>query len=334
MWQTAKRINTEIEQADRILLVCHKNPDGDTLGSITAFIHYLKKINKQPVGFCLTPIPEGFRYLPHVDDITNNTTIWENETYDLLIVFDSGDLSYAGVADLLPKLAKQPPIIDIDHHATNHLYGKHNLVITTASSTAEIVYQYFTYNKIDIDKHMATSLLTGLTTDTDHFTNAATSSSALRAASELIGLGGNFSRIKETTLKNKSIIGLKLWGIMFNRITKQEKHDIIYTYITQQDLLDCHAKETEVEDVSNFFNNLGEGKAALVLKEGRDGRIKGSFRTTRDDVDVSAYALALGGGGHKKAAGFSTDGPIEKAITTVFETIDAVDNKLQTTDNR
>lgn len=325
MWQVAKHIHQEIQKAVRILLVCHKNPDGDTLGSITAFIHYLKTINKQPVGFCSTPIPGGFGYLPHVNDISNSAAVWEGQSYDLLIVFDSGDLQYAGVADLLPKLKQQPIIIDIDHHATNHLYGTHNLVITTASSTAEIVYRYFQTNHIPIDKHMATSLLTGLTTDTDHFTNAATSPNALRAASDLIAHGGNFSRIKETTLKNKTIIGLKLWGIMFNRLIKHDTHNIVYTYLTQADLESCGAGESDVDDVSNFFNTLEEGKAALVLKEGKDGRIKGSFRTTRDDVDVSAYALALGGGGHKKAAGFSVDGPMEAAIQRVFEMVKQVE---------
>jgi phosphoesterase RecJ-like protein len=167
---------------------------------------------------------------------------------------------------------------------------------------------------------MATALLTGIITDTDNFTNSATSDTAMAAAGDLIRKGGNLNMINEQVVRNKSINLLRLWGEILNRLNKHEALDMVYTYITQVDLKVHQVDETDSEGIANFLNNLDEGKMSLILKETQDGKIKGSFRTTKDDVDVSALAKKLGGGGHKKAAGFSIAGTIDevmKKITTL-----------------
>lgn len=319
MYRTALQINTAIQKAENIVLVPHPNPDGDALGSVAAFMQYLRTIGKNHMAFCITMVTPKLKFLPHADYITSDEKLWHSLNPDLIIVFDSGDLRYAGIEHLVKK--SKATIINFDHHATNEYFGKHNMVSTQASSTTEMLYYYFSYNKIDIDPDMATCLLTGLMTDTDNFTNGATTSDSMSIASKLIHRGGNANLIRGSIFKDKSVKTLKLWGVVLSRLEKHEELDIVHTYVTLKDLQDFNVLEEETEGLANFMNNLKDGRATIMLKEIPGNKIKGSFRTTYDHTDVSLWAKALGGGGHKKAAGFTVDGPVDVAIKFVLTTI-------------
>jgi len=318
--RTAKTIYNEISKANNILLITHQNPDGDALGSISALGYWLDGINKPYANFCLTEASPKLNSLPHLMPVSTDHKIWEQK-HDLIIVLDSGDLNYAGVAEYMNKVTHDPVVINIDHHVSNNRFGQHNLVIDTASSTTEILYHFFKYNNITINKNIAASLLTGLITDTENFSNPGTTINSLKIASELIHRGANFNLVKTWFIRDKSISTLKLWGSALSRLTKHEDLDIIYTYITREDFEKHQVSDMESEGVANYLNNLNEGKAALILKEMSDGKIKGSFRTTHDDVDVSQMAQALGGGGHKKASGFTLGGTVESAFTQIWSTL-------------
>ncbi len=321
MKTVAKNIYNRIMAAEKIILVPHQNPDGDTLGSVTAFIEWLRSIDKKHVAYCKTDMSPKLRYLPHVDIITQNDAVWTDPDVDMVIVFDSGDLRYAGVAEHIIKLPKKPVIINFDHHNTNEFFGDENMVNTTESSTTAVLYYFFAHNKLDITSTIATCLLTGLITDTDQFTNGATSVTSLIIGSKLMQKGGNADMIKQWIFKDKTIRGLQLWGTTLSRLVHHKELDIVYTYVTQDDLKKHLVNDAEVEGIANFLNNLNEGKSGMILKEMPDGKIKGSFRTTREDTDVSRYAKHFGGGGHKKAAGFAVDGPIENAIEYIISSL-------------
>lgn len=326
MHRIAKHIHNEIKKANKILLICHQNPDGDALGSVSALAHFLDLEGKKYETFCLTESSRHLAALPHLVIPESNRRVWQNANHDLIIVVDSGDLKYAGVDEYIAKLQHEPIILNIDHHPTNKKFGKHNLVIDTASSTTEILYFFFRYNNIKITRDMAMALLTGLITDTENFSNSGTTENSLKVASALIHRGANFNQVKTWFLKNKPVTALKLWGVVLSRLTLQEKHEIIYTYITQNDIKSHGGDEAESEGIANFLNNLSEGKASLILKEQTDGKIKGSMRTTRDDVDVSVIAEKLGGGGHKKAAGFTLETNIDDAFEQIWESVEKVES--------
>ncbi|MFH1947108.1 MAG: bifunctional oligoribonuclease/PAP phosphatase NrnA [Candidatus Magasanikbacteria bacterium] len=324
MQRVAKQIHNEIKKADKILLICHQDPDGDALGSISALAHFFDIIGKEYETFCLTEPSQHLASLPHLINPNTSGSIWQNANHDLIIVVDSGDLKYAGVDEYIAKLQHDPIIINIDHHPTNKKFGHHNLIITQASSTTEILYFFFKYNNITITKNMAMALLTGLITDTENFSNSGTTENSLRVASALIHRGANFNQVKTWFLKNKPITALKLWGVVLSRLTINETYEIIHTYITQNDIMSHGGNEEESEGIANFLNNLNEGRASLILKEKEDGKFKGSFRTTRDDVDVSKIASELGGGGHKKAAGFTIEGPVDSAFVQIWTAVEKV----------
>jgi len=320
--RTAKLIYQEILKAEHIILVPHRNPDGDALGSVTALADLFTRINIPFTIFCATGIPDNLRFLEHTDNITSNVNVWKTSKKSTIILLDSGDLGYAGVDELIAGLKYDPTIINIDHHATNQQFGTYNLVIEGASSTTEILYMFFRYNKIDISPEMATSLMTGLITDTGNFSNAGTSRHALAVASDLSRKHADVTYIRNNVFKNKSVQALKLWGRVLSRLELHERHGIAYTYYTKQDIEEFAVTEEELDGIANLLNDLNEGYAVMVLRERPDGSVKGSLRTTKDNVDVSLIAQTFEGGGHKKAAGFTITGhSIESACEHIFDTL-------------
>lgn len=316
MKHISRQIHSHIQKAKKIVVVPHQHPDGDALGAATALYEYLLVLKKDAAIFCVTPATEKLAFLPHSGALKTDPAIIQHLAVDTIVTVDSGDLRYNGIADLV----KDHPatIINIDHHITNERYGKFNLVSPTASSTCEILYHYFHANHIPTNQKMATSLLAGLTTDTGNFTNAATSAAAFGVSGELVRSGGNLNAVTAGTVKNKSVAALRLWGAVLSRLATDEKSGITYTYLTQADLAETGSPDTESEGIANFLNSLENSRAALILKEMPDGKIKGSFRTTRDDVDVAALAKKFGGGGHKKAAGFTTGGTIDEVLNKIL----------------
>ena len=203
--------------------------------------------------------------------------------------------------------------INIDHHVTNGNHGEHNLVIDDASSTCEVLHHFLDYKKA-INKNIAACLLTGIITDTGGFQNMATTPLAVSIASRLMKKGVNINQITKFTLQQKPVNTLKLWGRALSRLKINKKDNVISTIITKKDLDDCNANEEALEGISNFLNEMDEAQngVVMVLSERELGIIKGSLRTTNELIDVSKLAIILGGGGHKKAAGFSIDGNLKE----------------------
>jgi len=258
------------------------------------------------MGFCADAIPEQYRYLSGSEYFTDDPAIFQDGNYDLVAVFDAGDLVYAGVADFMPHLQGKPRILNIDHHITNRGYGDINVIDPKASSTAEVLTRLFLAVGDRPDPRVATCLLTGILTDTNGFTNAATTESALNAAAELLRLGAKITEPVNRTLRNRTLASLRLWGLALSRLKHDAKSGLSSTAIFQNDLVEGGDDE-QAEGIANFLNTFLETSALLVLKEVPGGKVKGSLRTV-GDLDVSAIATALGGGGHKKAAGFTIDG--------------------------
>lgn len=310
MTTIAKKIHEELKKSQNILIVSHKNPDGDTLSSACALMQYLRNLGKNHVAFCATPVAKNLAFLPHIEYFTRDPLIFKNNFFDIIVVVDSGDLVYAGIDEYIKNLEYNPIIVNIDHHPTNNHYGHRNLVMPEAASTTEILYNFFRINNIKLDKHIATCLLTGIITDTGHFSNPATSSSALKIASRLLTAGANLQLIQGWTLKNKPLKALRLWGRILSRLHKNEEYDIATAIITAEDLKEFKLDDEEIEGVANFLNNLAGAKIVMLLKDKGNGMVKASLRTSEEEIDVSKIAQLFGGGGHAKAAGFSVEGKL------------------------
>lgn len=302
------RVHEAIRTANRILLVAHKKPDGDTLGSSSSVFNWLIREGKDVTAFCLDAPPKAFRYLDNVHLYTNDPSVFDQQ-YDLVIVFDSGDLRYCGIDQFIPRLPIGYLLVNLDHHVTNVNFGHINIVLTDSSSTAEVVHQLYESNNVFIDPRMATSLLTGLLTDTSSFSNAATNPVTIDAASKLLAAGARHMDIVKHVMHDKTIDSLKIWGTLLSRLSYNAKYDVVSTYLLKSDA--TNVSTSVIEGVSNFLNAVTQGTdTVLFLCELPNNQIKGSFRSV--SRDVSKVARLMGGGGHKKAAGFTVKGRIEE----------------------
>ncbi len=308
--QEIKKLISAVKKSQKILLVTHRNPDGDAIGSILAVQNFLLSINKEVDSFCITKPGENFNYLQNIEYIKNNLETIKNQ-YDLCVILDCGDMGMTKIENKLKQTKFRFGIANIDHHYTNPKYGNINIVISKASSTAEIIYQIMRISNVKMTPSMATALLTGIITDTGNFAYRSTTKQSIETASKLLSIGADFAGISKANIYNKTINILKLWGTVMRRITFNKDLNMVTTALFKKDLEELNLNEEAGEGISNYLNNLSKKiKFSLLLKEYETGKVKGSLRTTRDDIDVSAIAQKFGGGGHQKAAGFEIEGKL------------------------
>ena len=303
---------------DRLLLVCHQRPDGDTLGAGTALFHWLKNKGKKVTLFCLDLPKPAFAFLDHVSELTNDPKIFDNN-FDALVILDSGNPIYAGIQKFMDRLPPGTRVINIDHHKGNALYGDFNLVDDTASSTSEIIADFLKVNGQKLDPALATSLMVGIMNDTSYFTNAATEAHSVELTAEFLTAGARSSEVAKAMFKNKDARTLNLWGTALARLQHNEKYNMAVTYLKQEDMTKAGTDAGAVEGLINFLNTIcGGAETILVLSQADENLIKGSFRSVR--TDVMRVAKLVGGGGHRLASGFNMPGKIvetERGIKVV-----------------
>jgi phosphoesterase RecJ-like protein len=301
-----------VNSQDKFVLICHVEPDGDSIGSMLALGEGLSGFGKEVSYVCKDVVPPTFNFLVEGANIQDGLVLDGDAA---IILLDNGDMRRTGfVEELQIAKADGVVIVNLDHHTKNDLWRfvSINYADETASSTCEIVYRLFLGFGWQITPRIATLLLSGLYNDTGGFRHPNTSDAVLILASELLKKGGKLKRIAENIENSKSVALFKLWGIALDRLRLNEKLGLSYSLITQADILRAGATEDDISGLVNLLNSAPESKAALLLYESETGKIKGSLRTERDDIDLAELARYLGGGGHKKAAGFSLDGRIEK----------------------
>ncbi|MDA3839489.1 MAG: bifunctional oligoribonuclease/PAP phosphatase NrnA [Patescibacteria group bacterium] len=300
-----------LRKAKKVFLVIHEKPDGDAISSVCAMIDLLEDLKIDYYAYCFSEIPENFSFLPHSEKINiqkpNDFLI-----YDLIIPLDCGSLSRTTLIDEISSRGKNQKVIEFDHHPKVDSYSDIEIREIRAASTTQIIYDFFKKNKIKINKTKATCILTGISTDTGNFLYPSTSEKTIRISSEMLIRGARLPNILDSTWRNKSISGMKLWGIAINNLEINKKYNFATTVITKEDVKNTGANEEDIEGISGFLSNLDNVAGLLMLREEEDDTIKGSFRTSSEKVDVGKIAQKLGGGGHTKAAGFKVKGKIIK----------------------
>lgn len=309
--EEVKKLEQSLLISNKILLVTHRKPDGDAIGSILAMRNYLSDLGKQITCFCVDNIPENYNYIKESKFIENDLEKITNTEFDSCIMLDCADIGMTRIKEILENKNFPTGKINIDHHITNDNYGNINIVIDRASSTSEVVYLIFKSLKHEMSVSTSTCLLTGILTDTNNFTNGGTTQQSIEAAAELLKIGANINQVLNANVFNKTIDVLKLWGEVLKRIIYNKELNMVITAVFADDIKKFNLDEEATEGISNYLNNLSNDiKCSLVLKDSGLGRVKGSLRTTRDDVDVSKIAMSFGGGGHRKAAGFEVSGKL------------------------
>ena len=299
------KLISRIRNYQKILLMIHQDPDGDTIAATVALFLALKALGKEIEMVCKDNIPRPFLFLEGAQAIQNDILFGD---FEIIIVIDCGDLKRTGFAERLKKFSKsRKNLINIDHHPKNDLWkiANLNLVDQKVSSASEIVWSIIQKLPVKITKDITTAILTGIYTDTGGFKHSNTTSATLKIASELLNRGAKLKTITKNVALNRSVTALKLWGIVLSRLRKNEKLQLVSSVISREDLAKCSASQFDLAGVVNLMNSIPEAKATVLFYENADGNIQASLRTEKEDVDVSQIAKLFGGGGHKKAAGFT-----------------------------
>ncbi len=307
-----EKISSLFLKSNNILLITHENPDGDALGSMLGLREVLKNLGKDIHCVCSDLIPRPFLFLPGIDLVKKDFFLGD---YDLIAILDCGDLRRTGFSNRLKDLSKyKNKIVNIDHHPKNDLHrlAKLNLIDFEASSTSEIIYELLREMKVQLNHLAATCILCGIYTDTGFFQHSNTSAKVLNIASELLKRGARLKEITKNIANNKTIAALRLWGLVLSRIRRNQKYNLITAIVTQKDMEECGANQADLAGVVNMINSIPGSRAAILFYEMPDGNIKASLRTEDNNVDISALARIFGGGGLKKASGFTIEGKIQK----------------------
>ncbi len=306
--QIVSQIRQKIIGAKKTLLLAHKNPDGDTLGSALAMFHYLKGLAKDVDLGCYNAPAEGLKFLPGVENVIHEI---DEKKYDLIISFDSADPKLSGLEKThLEIFSRKERHVNIDHHVSNLNYAGINLVVTNAASTTQVLYYIFKIFKAIFTREIATCLLTGLYTDTGSFMHQNTTAETLRVGADLVAHGADVVTMSRSFFQTKTVPQLKLWGTILSR-AKRTSDDVVVSAVTRADIASLGASKDDVSGAIEYLKYVPGIRYAEILSEDEEGRVKGSLRTIRDDVDVSAIAGKFAGGGHVKAAGFSIPGKLE-----------------------
>jgi phosphoesterase RecJ-like protein len=297
----------ELRDRDRFLLTTHENPDGDALGSLLAMHQILGALGKDSVMFLAAkefPLPVEYRFMP-LEEVFHEPPA---DMPDRVVVFlDCGNVDRMP-ADFLHENGNK--VLNIDHHHDNTRFGTVNLVDVEASSTAEIVYDLAAVLGVALTTEIANALYVGLVTDTGKFMYENTDERSHRMAAALVGAGVDVNDVYRRLYEHAPLEKLKLLAFALNAIEVHEDGALAITYISAADYEATGASEVLTEGVIDHVRTIdGILVAAVVRDHAEHGRAarKVSLRSTDGEVDVSEIAAKQGGGGHRRAAGFSTD---------------------------
>jgi bifunctional oligoribonuclease and PAP phosphatase NrnA len=318
-----EQVADELRAGERFLLTAHEGPDGDALGSLLGMHHLLKGLGKDSVMFMAAkefPLPIEYRFLP-LEEVFHEPPA---DMADRTVIFlDCGNIDRMPV-DFLSNGGNR--IINIDHHHDNTLFGDVNLVDTDASCTAEIVYMLAQLLEVKVSKEMASALYVGLITDTGKFMYENTDARTHRIAADLIDAGVEVDDTYRRLYEHVPIEKLRLVSRALDGIQRNCDDQLVLTYVTAADYEATGASEEMTEGIIDHLRSVEDAKvAALIRDQGSRGRAarKVSLRSSDGCVDVSAIARAHGGGGHKRAAGFSTDLELDELVAFICGEVSA-----------
>lgn len=309
-----KEIEKTILKAKKILTVTHQGPDGDAIGSLTAFGFYLKKIKKPRYLLCVSGVPESLRFIPGAKLIkSKHPKIY----YDLIVGLDYGTKNQLGLGSYLKKYPKTPILI-FDHHLLGGQGADFGVIKPEYSSVCELLYDYFKAIKFKMDKKIAYALAAGILSDTGFF-KYTSNPKPLETMTDLM----KRFKIKPADIDNAlngqvKMSAVKIWSLILSRAKYNRKNDFVYSWLKRKDLNKYRLTMNDLGDIMEWFKNLKEGRFTLLLIEGNKEKIRGRLRSRSDKkFNVAKLAMKINGGGHKYAAGFRHKGTIDSTLKLV-----------------
>jgi len=312
---------------DRFLVITHENPDGDALGSLLAMKLGLDQLGKDTVMYLYgdSPLPQEYGFM-ELGDLARELPA--DAPGRVLVALDCANESRLGPDPSVR--ARAPLTLNIDHHHDNSRFGRLNLIVPAASSTGEVLRDLFRELDVELTPEIAEPLYIALVTDTGRFQYRNTTAKALRLAAELVEAGADVHRVFQGVYESVQFAKLKLLARALERAKVYEGGAIVVSYLLKTDFTEVGAAEPYSEGIIDFLRAVEGAEMAVLIRE--PPRIDGmapsrrvSLRSSTDELDVSAIARKSGGGGHRQAAGFSTEASIPEITEFVVREFTAAD---------
>ena len=304
------------------LILTHKKPDGDAVGSAIALGKALKALGKDVDYYIDTPVEEKLRFFSEISYFNEPLA----KTYDVIVLLDCSTLDHAHAPKQLPV---HKVLAVIDHHKSNAAYGDINFIEITAA-TAELVYRIDKALGVTLDSEMIDAVFTGLSTDTGSFQFSNVTSETHEILSELYKLKDNFAVLSKKLHSEKSYSQMKLYGKAVESMSLFADNTIALIILKYEDISKYGGPLNITDDIANIGMNTIGVQLSATLKEVDNGTYRVSLRSkTPFDIDVSELAKVYGGGGHARAAGFNFSGDLK----VLKEQLRALVEKQRMSDN-
>ena len=290
---------------DSFTVLCHKSPDGDTLGSAFALCFGLRSLGKKARVLCADPIPSKYSYITdcYCDKSFEEKTVIAVDVADTKLL-GCLEEKYGGKVDLC-----------IDHHPSNKDYAKLTLLDGEAAAAAQVVYRVLNILNVEIDKNIANCIFTGLSTDTGCFRYPSTQPETHRIAAEMMEKGAEAGTINRIMFETKSKGRLAIERAVFKNMQFFLDDRCAVVYVTRDLIEKTGVADDELDGIAALTRQIEGVEAGVFLKEVDKG-FKASVRTG-DAVDASAVCKRFGGGGHFRAAGCTIESSLEDAIREI-----------------
>ena len=309
-------LNDIIKSSNKILLLSHMNPDGDTLGSMCALYSMIyHRFKKKADMSVVSNIPYNYKFIPNID--LAERYFDKSLVYDLVITLDVAAIERTLDSKILFDKAKSS--INIDHHKTNPGFGDYQIINPDASSCGEVLFDIFKSENWSIDKDSAICLYTAIMTDTGNFRFENTSSSTLRAAADLVDAGANPNYIYKMCYETKTKNFVMFQNYCVNKAVFLEDNKIAYTTVYKKDLEKFSAGDDYTDGIAETLRAIDTTEVSFVAKEVDTKLTKISMRSKK--VDVAEICSKFGGGGHTFAAGCTIKLNVQDSIDKLLREI-------------
>jgi len=317
------QVLAHLREDERFVLATHEGPDGDALGSLVAMHGLLRALGKDARMFISPaelPLPHEYRFFA-LDGLIQTPP--PDVSTRTVVFLDCGNIDRNSAS----VLRDGAHLLNIDHHHDNTRFGTVNLVVPDASCTAEIVWELMHGLGLEPSPDVAQALYIGLITDTGRFMYENTTARAHLMAAELIEAGVDAGGVYRQLYEGMPIGKLTLLGLALGRLQRFDGGELTLAALSAEDFARAEAEDSYSEGIIDQLRAVQGTKVAALVRELSGGERKGqhkvSLRATDDDVDVSVIARAQGGGGHRRAAGFTTTLEVGELIAFLREAIAA-----------
>jgi phosphoesterase RecJ-like protein len=306
-----------LRAATRVLITSHASPDGDALGSELGFAEMAGRLGLATTILNRDPHPAPLALLRGIETIQVVPELPPDleERFDLAVVLECPDLDRPALAGL-----ERLPLLNIDHHLDNTLYGEVNYIDDDAPAVGEMVLAMADAASVAVTETMASNLYVALVTDTGDFRYSNATPRAFAAAERLVRFGAKPHEIAEALWERTPARVIRLTGAVLSTLELLADGRLAVIECDRARLAAAGADPGDTEDIINIPRSIDGVRAVAFFKAFRDGLVRVSLRS-RGDLDVQSVARSFGGGGHRNAAGCSVEGTLEHARSVVLTTL-------------